>query len=336
LPLMTMVILFGGAQIEFLRPTIFQEVAFWAGAFAAGFVYLVLRGLVGDEGFTPRLLAGMAFFAGLALLTRVSTGCGLYAAFGFVWLGVAWQRLPRSTASSDAGIAPLIGPAAIAGAFVLIAALVNFARWGNPLIFMPLDRALMLSRYPERLPRLHAYGAFNPIRLGYSLLYYFLPLWVLRDGSGQPWWGDFGQRLYDGVELPPSSFFFSDPLLIGLAVYGAVVVVRRYPDKARRTFALLSGAGLFIPCALILTELYLCFRYRMEFYPFFELLAFLGFGALAAKPARHAPAIVVTGALVSVVTAHVMWVLYMLSPLGPAERVMGPLGIVDFYRSLLH
>jgi hypothetical protein len=333
--LMTAAILFGGAQIQFLRPTIFQEVALWAGAFAAGFVYLVLRGLVGDEGFTARLLTGMAFFAGLALLTRVSTACGLYAAFGFVWLRVAWRRLHRPTDMRTADVTPLIGAAAIATVFILITALVNIERWGNPLVFMPLNRALMLSRYPERLARLHTYGEFNPGRLGYSLLYYFLPLWVLHDGNGQLWWGDFGGRLYDGVELPPSSFFVSDPLLIGLAVYGAIVVWR-YWDKARRAFALLSGLGLFIPCGLILTELYLCFRYRMEFYPFLELFAFLGFGALVATPGRRTQMFVVTGALVSVVAAHAMWVLYMLSPPGPVERVLGPLGVVDFYKSLFH
>lgn len=335
LPLMTVVVLFGGAQIQFLRPVIFQEVELWASAFAAGFVYLVLRGLGRDEGFTPKLLSGVAIFAGLALLTRVSTGCGLYAAFGFMWLGVAWQRLRRSTATISSAIAPLIGASVIAGAFILITAIVNIGRWGDPLVFMPLSRALILSKYPERLARLHAYGAFNPLRLGYSLLYYFLPLWVLRDGGGQLWWDDFRRHLYDGVELPPSSFFVSDPLLIGLAVYGFVVVCRNR-DKVRRAFALLAGLGLFIPCALILIELYLCFRYRMEFYPFFELFAFLGFGALAARPAGRVPAIVVTGALVSVVTAHAMWMLYMLSPLGPAELAMGPLGVVDFYGSLFH
>ena len=54
----------------------------------------------------------------------------------------------------------------------------------------------------------------------------------------------------------------------------------------------------------------------------------------AAKPAGHAPRIFGAGAVVSIATAHVMWVLYMLSPFGPAGNVMGSLGVVDFYKSL--
>jgi hypothetical protein len=335
LPVMTAVILLGGAQIQFLRPSIYQEVVLWAGAFAAGFVYLLLLGLKGEDGFSPRLLTGMAVFAGLALLTRVSIACGLYAAFAFVWLAIAWQRWRQGAGTFTARLAPLAGSAAVAALFVAATAVVNFGRWGNPLVFMDLSRAIIFQQYPDRPARLHAYGEFNILRVGYALGYYFLPLWVLRDADGQFWWGDFQQRLYDGPELPPSSFFTSDPLLIGLAICGAVVVWRER-ERLRRTLSLLSGLGLFIPCALMLTALGAAFRYRMEFYPFFELFAFLGFGALAARPAARPPLAVSIGAAASIVSAHLMWLLYMLSPFGPAAKVMGTLGIVDFYRSLFH
>jgi hypothetical protein len=76
------------------------------------------------------------------------------------------------------------------------------------------------------------------------------------------------------------------------------------------------------------------YRYRMEFYPFFELFAFLGFARIAATSAGRAPRLVGAGAVASIVTAHLMWVLYMLSPFGPAGKLMGSLGIVDFYKSL--
>jgi hypothetical protein len=81
---MTALIVFAGPQIQFLRPSIYQEVVLWAGAFAAGFVYLLLRGLCRHDGFTPKLLTGMAMLGGLTLLTRVSTALGLYAVFGVV------------------------------------------------------------------------------------------------------------------------------------------------------------------------------------------------------------------------------------------------------------
>jgi hypothetical protein len=247
-------------------------------------------------------------------------------------LWVAWQRL-RGNADLWAALVP---SSLVAGSFVGLTALVNIERWGDPLVFMPLTQAVMLDQFPERLARVQTYGQFDFARLGYGLVYYFLPLWVLRDGSGQLWWGDFAHQLSDEVELPPSSFFVSDPLLLGLAMFG-VVAVWRNRDRVQRTLTMLCGLGLAIPGALMLVALSLAFRYRIEFYPFFELFAFLGFGALAAKPAgRRAPFFVMAGALVSIVSARAMWVLYMLSPFGAADREMGSLGIVDFYRSLVH
>ena len=59
-------ILFGGQQVQFLRPTIYQEVIHWAGALSMIFVFLAVRGLVGGRGFDARTLAGMAICAGLA------------------------------------------------------------------------------------------------------------------------------------------------------------------------------------------------------------------------------------------------------------------------------
>jgi hypothetical protein len=324
---MIAVTLVAGPQIQFLRPAIYQEVVLWAGAFAAGFLYLLLWGLHRHEGFTPKLLSGMALLAGLTLLTRVSTALGLYAVFGGIWLWVAWQSRGRA-----ANLWPLARPAFIAGLFVGLTALVNVERWGNPLIFMPLTQALMLSRFPDRLARVQTYGDFNFVRLGYGLIYYFLPVWVLRDASGQLWWDDFARRLFDNVELPPSSFFVSDPLIMGLAAFGAVVVWC-HRDKAKRTLMILCSLGLAIPGALMLIALTVAFRYRIEFYPFFEFLAFIGFGALAARPTGRAPDLVMGGALVSTVTAHAMWVLYMLSPLGTADQALGSSGIVDFYGS---
>jgi hypothetical protein len=76
------------------------------------------------------------------------------------------------------------------------------------------------------------------------------------------------------------------------------------------------------------------FRYRMEFYPLFELFAVLGFAGVAGRPATRPPLWFAIGACASVVAAHAMWLLYMLSPFGAPDRVMGSLGIADFYKSL--
>jgi hypothetical protein len=329
--LMAMVaaVLMSGPQIEFLRPSIYQEVELWAGALTAMFVYLVLRGLCAEDGFSPSLLKAMAITAGLCLLTRVSNALGLYVAFGLIWLCVARRAL-----MARQPLARLVVPFAIILAFVAAAALINFARCGNPLVFADFSHALMNDQYPDRLGRMQRYGEFNLDRIGYGLGYYFAPFWAMRDAAGNFLWSGF-ENGFAGccIELPPSSFFVSDPLLIGLCAFGIVQV---FGDQAeRRDLVAAAGLGLLVPIVLILSAFGMTFRYRMEFYPFFELFAFLGVARLAARPAGRAPAIVLAGAVGGIVTAHAMWLLYMLSPFGPPANALGSLTVGEFYRSLI-
>lgn len=314
--LLLVVMLAGGAQIEFLRPSIYQEAALWAAACAAGFVYLFLRGWDREAGFSPALMSAMAVAAGLCLLARVSTALGLYLALGFLWVRVVWMRRRIGYA---APIAILLGFATVAGA-------INLARWGNPLVFADLSRALILGRFPDRLARLHEYGEFNPVRIVYALGYYFVPVWALLGAAGELLWAGFRDRVFDSVELPPASFFVSDPLLIGLAAYG---ILRR---GARADLVLPVLAGLAVPIVLMLMAIDLSFRYRLEFYPFLELAAFVGFADLAAR--ERGRGWFAAAALFSVVAAQSVWVMTMLSPFGPVQSIVGPDGVAAFYRGL--
>jgi len=321
-------ILMSGPQIEFLRPSIYQEVELWAGAFSALFVYLVLRGLSAEDGFSPSLLNAMAITAGLCLLTRVSNALGLYVAFGLIWLCVA-----RRAFVGRRPLGWLAVPLAVILGFVAVTALINLARWGNPLVFADFSQALSNDQYPGRFARMQRYGEFNLARIGYGLSYYFAPLWALGGAAGslsRP--GLEGGFVTYCVELPPSSFFVSDPLLIVLCCLGIVQALRSKTE--RRDLLAAAGTGLAVPVVLMLTAFSMTFRYRMEFYPFFELFAFLGFGRLAGHPTGRAPVFVLVGALSGVVTAHALWLLYMLSPFGPVENVVGSFGIGEFYRSL--
>jgi len=336
LPLFMAVVLVSGAQIPFLRPSIFQEAMLWAGAFAAVFMFLVLYGWTREEGFTSGLMAALAAVAGLCLLTRVSTALGLYLALGSIWLWRVWQEFRASPAVMPRQVAGMLLPILILLAFAGAAAIVNQARWGSPLTFADLSRALMLTQYPDRLARLHQYGEFNPVRLGYGLLYYFLPIWVLRDGSGQLLWSDYVQRTMDSVELPPSSFLISDPLLVGLAIYGVILLLRRRGEVPMRAPIALACVGLAVPILLMLSAISMTFRYRVEFYPLFELCAFMGFFRLLEKPTRGVKLAFGGGAVISIIVAHALWVLNMLSPSGPAAKFMGHDSVIGFYASMLH
>ncbi|MFI4948297.1 MAG: hypothetical protein ACHQC9_05810 [Alphaproteobacteria bacterium] len=335
LPLFLAVILAGGAQVQFLRPTIFEEVMLWADAFAAAFVYLVLHAWAGEEGFTTRVMSALAGLAGLCILTRVSTALGLYLALGFIFLWRCWLEIGRSTAAPLWKRLPVFSlPMMILAGFAAVAAIVNQERWGNPLVFVDLTRSLMTVVFPGHFQQLHQYGEFNFSRLGYGLVYYFLPVWVLHDQSGQLLWSGFVERQIATVELPPSSFFLSDPLIVGLAVYGTVGLVRnRIPHRAPIA---LAACGLAVPAGLMLIAIVMAFRYRMEFYPLLELCALIGFWRVLAAPSRSTGIAFGAAALFSILAAQALWLIYMLSPFGSAGTRLGESGIVQFYLSLFH
>jgi hypothetical protein len=333
-PLTIAAVLWSGAQIQFLWPSIFVESVLWSGVFAAAFVYLVLCGWRGAGGFTSGILTGMAVIAGLCLSTRVSTALGLYAGFGLIWLWRCGCALRRGGSSFSAGrAAGLIAPTGIALGFAGATAFVNYQRWENPLVFVDLSRALMLAEFPERADRLLHYGAFNPIRLGVGLIYYFLPIWAWRDGSGQLLFADFIHRTMDSVELPPGSFLVSDPLLLALAVCGAAALLRsrKLPNRVP---IILAAAGLTVPIGLMLIAISMTFRYRMEFYPFAELLALVGLWRLAGSRRNPVP-VFAAGVIASIVAAHGFWFLTALSPFGPAAVFLGDGGVLDFYAQRL-
>ncbi len=88
-------------------------------------------------------------------------------------------------------------------------------------------------------------------------------------------------------------------------------------------------ADLAIPPLLIMSALALAFRYRLEFYPFLELAALVGFAELAGNASLGAKARgwVAAGGAWSIVAAQAMWVLTMLSPFGPVQNIIGPDGV---------
>jgi hypothetical protein len=334
LALFVMAILLSGPQIQFLRGLIYQEVILWAGALAAGFIYFVLRGYYAPQGFGTPILMGLAVTAGLCLLTRVSTALGLYLAFGLLWLKLAWARFrtPHGNRPPLGAVTPLFVPMLVVLAFVAVTAFINFERWGNPLLFTDPHAYLwpVIHNAPERFRVMDQYGAFNFVRLGYGLIYYFFPVWVLPGPEGGLLWSVFQQRTIDSVELPPSSFLVSDPLILGLAGYAMIQSIG-YKDAIKRAVTVPVLAGLLVPIFLMLVFIAMTFRYRMEFYPFFELLAFLGFGLLLRRE-RQPPLLLLTvAAAAGVIASHILWVLYVLTPFGTATTVLGDMDVATFY-----
>src|SRR5262249_2809360 len=183
-------LLFGGAQIQFLKPSVYQEACLWAGALGACFVFLAMRGLLADK-FSVRSLCGLAAIAGVPLLSRATIGVGLCVAAALLLLanqmraaaiagGPIWKRaveFVRALALARS----FVLPAMVLALFALMTGFMNYERWGNPLVFADYHRYLYyIHKYPDRLVRLEQYGLLDPARIPFGLIYYFFPIWVLQ------------------------------------------------------------------------------------------------------------------------------------------------------------
>lgn len=346
-----LVALFSGAQLQFLAPTIYVEVVLWDGAFAALFLWGVARGAFGSRGFTPGLLMALASCAGAALLTRVSTGLGLYVATVCL---AAYLGLTRFGGSEAPGGGPPIHarrlatmlfqpmtlyPALILAGFALACAIVNYERWGNPLTFTDLHRNIIyLTQFPDRIARLDRYGEFNVRRLWYGIMYYFFPVWVWHDSSGQFLFTTYRTQFLQWIELPPSSFFVSDPLLLLTCGYGLRCLAKKSVGGVDTGPFRALAVGLAVPPALMLIAISMSFRYRIEFYPFLDLGALLGLYAYCARADRDGRAaggrvnvLILSLAAWSVAAAILLAVMYKVSSVGDAQLVTNGANLVQYY-----
>ncbi|MFT9016726.1 MAG: hypothetical protein ABF990_13445 [Acetobacter sp.] len=329
---------FTGVQICFLRPSLYQEVCLWSLVFAVFFVYWALRACLQAQD-TPKALVWMALASVLALLTRVSMGIGLYAAESLFGLLILWRCWRDTSCPSVPLVRSWLRHCAVA-VFILLAGValtsfINFERWGNPLTFANYHIYLFNIKYPDRLPRTEQYGLFNTHRIPLGLIYFFFPVWVLRNSEGHFFFQDAFSRLIDAAELPPSSFFLTDGLFLFFSAVFVISLVqgRHYPAMARAaSFAIM--AGLVIPAILMLMAISMNFRYRAEFYP---LILFSGFmGAIFIAQHLHDRkwikpfSIILT--VVGVISSHLVLVLYDLSEMGPAGRLLKH-GVADYYLS---
>ena len=305
---------FGGESLQFLRPSIFQEVCSWGAALASVFVLLAVRRILVPDARPARLYAGMAMVAGLALLCRVSFGLGLYAALALMLCVEAWRGRRRISALKR------LAPAALILAVLAGAALgINAARWDRPLTFVPFREQLALVRHgDDRLQRVDRYGELNLRRVPFALQYYFVPVWALGDGRGGLLLEKPQLQLFDDVELPPGSLLLSDPVVCLLAGFGVLALARRRARLADGPLSTAALAGLALPTLVMLTAISLCFRYRMDFYPALDAAACLGAASLRpAAAARMTTRMLLLAGVGAAVAFVSLWLSYF-APLGPA------------------
>jgi hypothetical protein len=332
------VVIFGGPQLQFLRPSIFQESLYWAAAIAAIFVMLAFRWCIDIAGRRSRHLIAMAVLAGLCLLTRVSTSIGLYAACGGIMLAQLIAAARRDRASIIGAIRMLVMPSLILLSCMVIVGYINYERWGSPLTFQ--DYKYYNSMLPDDpvFDIIANYGYFNFRRLPFGLSYFFVPIWTIIGSDGHFLFRAFMDRVMYIVELPPATFLASDMLLCFQVCLGVVSLSRGRMTGTDTLTARLIVAGLAIPSVLILIAIALTFRYRMEFYPLFEFLGLFGLISLARKFASHPRLLTnVCGLMVvvSIVSSHAFLFAYKMSPWGYSLDVEKT-GWAASYREYLH
>jgi len=342
-------VLAGGAT-AYLKVEVWTEVMLWAYAFAAVFVYFAMKGIVNRE-FDSRSLFWMGLSAGLALLTRVSTGAGL--ALGLLLLLLSFALKPD--ASEGAGQLTAIGrvgralrqrrmwvPLGMVAASLAVSGAVNYFRWGNPATFVNYDLYINRDAWPNFVSSLSGYGAFNVRRIPFGLIYYFAPVWVLHGSSGQLLFDDTRSRLFGDIELPPASFLLTDMVAFSFMILLVAAMRKRGGAGVERAhlWAAVVATGLLAPCVLMVSLAWLTYRYRIDFCPEIDFLALLGLyvtvtdEAILKKFARFRKGF--NSALAISVLASVLGLtLHIVSDEGAEPEEILSQGVVHYYQVTL-
>lgn len=311
-----------GPQVELLgKPTLYVEAVLWAYASACIFLCAALPLLLGDDA-TRYRLSVLAICAAVALLSRVSTGLGLYTACGALGLALVqrWRRDARPWPTIAARLRP---PALVLLAAVVLTAGVNFARWGNPLEFAPLAKNGYYAADPARLERLARHGTFALVRIPDALSYYAAPNWFFAAPSGSPRAARIAD-LFDAPEGPLVGVPQTLALWLAFAACGVGAFARGHRGMVFASGALGLAIGLAVGPLVTASYHYLAFRYRAEFVPLILLFALLGLRTLQAwlrttRSMLRAPllALIVVGSAAQIFQAHAALHAHACTRFGP-------------------
>jgi hypothetical protein len=283
---------------------VYNEPAIWGAVLVASSTLIVVRAVLANRFLSGRELCWFGGLAGLAINTRATSGVDIGTGFGLILMYGVTMRLRGGTAYPSWRATALATAFAATG--LMIACVINTARFGDPLNFQDFNFQDMLHRHPHRLDMFRLHGAFNLARMPTSLLYFTTGLTFVLKYSGPlgGWLGD----MYDGIEGPPTSPLLTNPLWTVMAIIGLVPALRR----SVLTAAALAGhvvAALFLLCLM-----YLALRYRLDLNGLLVLPAV--FGMIGASRwlsgARHRTRTIVTAGIIAVSVLGVIAALYVL------------------------
>jgi hypothetical protein len=288
-----------GPQLYILGTAyIYLEPILWSAAMAAAFNLVVLRTAIGGDGdLSSRDLVSLAVLAGLAINTRPPIGVALYLGTALLVMWTAWcrHRAKGRLSARTRGVGTTIGallldptvllPVIALGLMSVVAGVVNFERWGNPLSFGDFHDNYWVQRSPARIAALDNYGVFNFGRIWIGALYYSTGIPYLLK-SVPPFDAYLRARLV-ALEAPPIIPLLTNPLTILLAGAGLYRLWSR-PLLPANSAALLRLALIGNGSAVVLmfAASGLAMRYRFDLSPFMTLAAFVGYRSVAVTAAE--------------------------------------------------
>jgi hypothetical protein len=261
-------------------PTAFWEAIIWASTLFLLASYLsiyTLQNYFHNKG----SLFAFTLICGLSLFTRATfsfTSCLLY---GMTILFIIILEKKRGLAfKSILGNPLLIANILIFATFLGALLTFNYAKWGNPFEFYPLQYYKMWSE--EQKLRYFSHGALNLSRLPQTLAYYFLPA-SDNFSSIAPFinMGSSAQFGSDGIfdyKEPRLAISLTEPIPVILFLVGLISLpwaVLKHRSKIHLSFIPAALISL-IPIIFILSIHSLSIRYAGDFLPAIMIFGLFG------------------------------------------------------------
>lgn len=299
-----------GSSLIFLasRSFAYHEALIWSGAFSLSAYWGLVRFL---ERPSTRLLLATCVLACLAFFSRVAGGAGAVFACGLLLLGllISWAesrwrgRLPSVVSRIPEWLGLETNSKAGVHALVLLSFLLcltashlglNYWKWGEAFVSVPLKYHRQTFSDPERLERLKA-DAFSVRQVRVTFVNYFLrrnlevsstyPFFRMNSGKAgrKSFEGEFPEAKVDSVE-PFSSLPASSPglFVLGLVGVAAMFLLRRPELRLFRIPLLAAAAG----ASVVLTIGFLTYRYLHDFYPVLVIAAAVGGAFVGTRRSR--------------------------------------------------
>ena len=283
-PLNQYFLIFGVFQCTFFSPiigmmaypTAYWEAIVWASALFLMASYLSIVTLA-NRGQKSIPFFAFTLICGLTLFTRATFSfatCLLYGFTAVQLLSLQWQS-SRSTTNNLFQNKLLIKNVFCFGLLVCGLLAFNYAKWGNPIEFYPLQHYKMWDEAQK--VRYFAHGALNPTRIPETISYYFLPSLdnfsstapFLNLGSAERF-GQSGTFDYKELTLPIS---ITEPIATIFFILGLILLPWIWIQREDKTARAIFPAALtsLVPLAFIFSIHSLSIRYAGDFLPAFML-----------------------------------------------------------------